>query len=70
MRDGAFVEIVPPIEPAAAEMAFKQWLAKSGLAEADISPDDLLIDTVRGRDGRTLRRYRILQRPSPQTRTQ
>jgi hypothetical protein len=60
MSDGRFIEIVPPAEPEIAARVFRDRLAELGLSEEDIDPEDVRVDTIRGLDGRTLRRYWIL----------
>ena len=57
--DSDFLEVVPAMSFAAADEAFSRWLSESGLHRSDLRDDDIRIDTVRGLDGRSLRRYLV-----------
>ena len=60
--DNEFIEVVPAAPFTVADEAFNEWLQRLGLERSDLADDDLRIDTIRGLDGRSLRRY--LGRPS------
>ncbi len=57
-----FVEIVPPAEPLAADEAFRRWAADRRDAGIQWLDEDVRVDTIRARDGRTLRRYLVNRR--------
>ena len=54
-----FVEIVPPTEPPLADEAFQRWAHDRHDAGATWTDEDVRVDTIRARDGRTLRRYLV-----------
>ncbi len=55
----SWVVVVEPAEPTAAERAFKQWQGENPRWSDELRDPDILIDTIRGPGGKTLRRYRV-----------
>src|SRR2546428_1050753 len=58
-RQNDFVEVVAPSDFATADRLFGEWLAEHGLSRSDLLADDIRIDLVRMRDGRSAKRYRV-----------
>jgi hypothetical protein len=57
-----FVEVVPPMDVDAADERFRDWLVEKGLDRVDLPDDEIRVDTIRGIDGTTVRRYRLSAR--------
>lgn len=57
-----WVVVVPPAEPARAERAFEEWRLANPLWSAELLDSDILVDTIRGSGGKTLRRYRVREK--------
>lgn len=53
------VIIVPPSAPKEAEEKLKRWLAENQAIAEKLGSEDLLVDYIRGRDGKDLRQYRV-----------
>jgi hypothetical protein len=53
------IVVVVPATFAEADSAFAAWLEQHGIEETTLSDDDVLIDTMRGPEGKVLRRYRV-----------
>ena len=60
-----FIEVVPAAPFSDADNAFRTWLHESGLQRSDLADEDIRVDTVRGLDGRSLRRYMVRSRAIP-----
>lgn len=58
-----WIVVVEPTEAAIAERAFDQWKRAHPSWSAQLSDIDIRIDTIRGSDGATLRRYRVRNLP-------
>jgi hypothetical protein len=54
-----WIVAVQPAEPTEAERAFEQWRRDNLPWSAELQDSDILIDTIRGPTGGTLRRYRV-----------
>jgi hypothetical protein len=54
-----FIVVVAPASFAEADSAFAAWLEKHGIERTTLSDDDVLIDTMRGPEGKVLRRHRL-----------
>ena len=55
-----YLEIVPMTRSRSdADAAFRSWLKERGLAAADLKPEDVRIDTLRGIDKHTYHSYWI-----------
>jgi hypothetical protein len=57
--DSDFIEVVPAAPFSDADESFRKWLHGNGLQRSDLRDEDIRIDTVRGLDGRSLRRYKV-----------
>ena len=64
-EDTDFIEVVPAAPFSDADAAFRTWLQENGLRRSDLPDEDIRIDTVRGLDGLSLRRYMIRRRAIP-----
>jgi hypothetical protein len=54
-----FVEVVAPTDSTTADRLFEEWLAEHRLSRSDLPEDDIRIDLIRMRDGRSAKRYRV-----------
>jgi len=61
MNESDLTEVVPPMAGASADEEFQRWLDERHLDRAEIA-DDIRVDTLRGADGSTLRRYFVTTR--------
>jgi hypothetical protein len=57
--DEQWVVVVAPARPPVAEMEFEQWRRLNAAWASQLRDDDVMIDTIRGVTGETLRRYRV-----------
>ena len=58
-QNDSWVVVVQASEPGVAERAFAQWRQSNPLWSAQLKDTDIRVDTIRGSDGKTLRRYRV-----------
>jgi len=54
-----WVVVVYPAEPVTAEQAFEQWRRDNPQWSAQLRDIDIRVDTIRGSEGKTLRRYLV-----------
>ena len=54
-----YTVVVEPLSFDEADQAFASWLAKHDDVKRRLANDDIIIDTIRGLDGHSRRRYRI-----------
>jgi len=53
------IEVIPPLPQDIAKKAFEQWrLANRKIADR-LSAEDIIIDWIRGKQGKTLVKYRV-----------
>ena len=64
-NESDFVEVVPPLPLEEAGRSFLRWLRENHLALDDLHDDDVVVDVLRGLDGRSLGRYWISRRVLP-----
>jgi hypothetical protein len=63
--DDEWIEVASGEPVAAADEAFRQWLADSGVDRGSLAGDDLRVDTGRTTSGGDFRRYRIRRTALP-----
>lgn len=53
------LEVVPPLPRDLAKQAFEQWRLENRKIADRLSADDIIIDWIRAKEGKTLARYRV-----------
>ena len=51
--------VVEPMSPDAAKAQFMEWRSQHPEIASRLGQQDLILDVIRGHDGKTLHRYRI-----------
>jgi len=53
------LEVVPPLPRDIAKKAFEQWRLENRKIADRLSAEDIIIDWIRAKEGKTLARYRV-----------